>query len=121
LRLSLNHAKVFLLINLIFTIMPITKSAKKALRQSKKRQQRNIRIKNKIKTITRQVNELVEAGKKAEAEKALQQAYSALDKAAKKKMIKKNTASRRKARLARTVNRKEKETPAKKTAKKEKK
>lgn len=99
--------------------MPITKAAKKALRQSKKRQQQNIRIKNRIKTITRQVNDLIKTGKKAEAEKALQKAYSALDKAAKKKTIKKNTASRRKSRLSRAINRKpvkEKKVPAKKTA-----
>ncbi|MBU1178203.1 30S ribosomal protein S20 [Patescibacteria group bacterium] len=84
--------------------MPITKAAKKALRQSKKRQQCNIRIKNRIKTITRQVNDLIKAGKKVEAEKALQKAYSALDKATKKKKIKKNTAARRKSRLASAVN-----------------
>lgn len=101
--------------------MPITKAAKKALRQSKKRQQRNIRIKNKIKTITRQVNDLIEAGKKKEAEEALQKAYSALDKAAKKKTIKKNTAGRRKSRLAKAINRKpakEKKASTKKAAKK---
>ena len=88
--------------------MPITTAAKKALRQSKKRQQRNVRIRNKIKTITRQVDDLVKDGKKQEAEKILQQAYSALDKAVKKKILKKKTVARKKSRLARAVNKSQK-------------
>jgi len=88
--------------------MPITTAAKKALRQSKRRQQRNVRIRNKIKAITRQVDDLVKEGKKQEAEKILQQAYSALDKAVKKKILKKKTVARKKSRLARSVNKSQK-------------
>jgi small subunit ribosomal protein S20 len=42
-------------------------------------------------------------GNTKEAEKSMQAAYSALDKAAKKGVIHKNTASRKKSRLAKLV------------------
>jgi len=101
--------------------MPITTAAKKALRQSKRRQQRNVKIRNKIKTITRQVNDLVADGKKSEAEKILQQAYSALDKAVKKNILKKKTVARKKSRLARVINKGQKAEKKKVVKKKAKK
>ena len=80
--------------------MPIIKSAKKALRQSIKRKAVNDRrakaMKDAIKKVERTVKE-----KKADAVKLLPSAFAAIDKAAKRGVIKKNTASRKKSRLAR--------------------
>ena len=78
---------------------PITKSAKKALRQSIKRKKRNIQRKRKIKDLIKEVWNLVAQKKSEEAKKLLPQIYKALDKAAKVGTIKKNTASRKKSRI----------------------
>jgi len=80
--------------------MPITDSAKKALRQSVRRKKRNLIYKNKIRDLVKEIRSLTVENKKEEAKKLLSQAYKALDKAAKVGVIKKNTASRKKARLA---------------------
>lgn len=79
--------------------MPITKSAKKALRQSQRRKARNLRPKRKMRALVKQVRALASSEKKDEAQKLLPQTYKALDKAAKAGLIKENTASRRKSRL----------------------
>jgi len=73
--------------------MPIIKSAKKAARQSVKRTAQNKQIKKSIKTAFKdfKANPSADTFKKAQSE---------YDKAAKKGLIKKNTASRRKANLA---------------------
>ena len=83
--------------------MPITKSAKKALRQSKGRKKRNLQRKRKIKDLIKEVRNLVVQKKIAEAQKLLPQVYQALDKAAKVGTIKKNTASRKKSRLTKLL------------------
>lgn len=84
--------------------MPITKSAKKALRQSIKRKARNLKIKNKIKGLLKEVQSLVSQKKTKEAQSLLPQIYKTLDKAAKVGVIKKNTASRKKARVTKLIN-----------------
>ncbi len=81
--------------------MPITQSAKKALRGSMKKKAVNDRRKKALKEEVKNIEKLVKDKNKAEAKKALSKAYSAIDKAAKKGVIKKNTASRKKARLSR--------------------
>ncbi len=96
---------------------PITKSAKKALRQSKKRRVRNIRRKNAFKDIIKNIQKLVLENKKKEAEKLLPKAYKAIDKAAKTGVLKKNTASRKKSRLTRSVNKIEIKAPSQTTPK----
>lgn len=104
--------------------MPITKSAKKALRVSKRRHTINLRVKRAYKGAVKDVRKtathvttearkkdetqkkrtktaITEAQKKNEARKnTLSKAYSELDKAAKKGIIHKNKASRLKSRLA---------------------
>jgi small subunit ribosomal protein S20 len=85
--------------------MAIIKSAKKALRQSLRRRARNIRKKDKIKDLTKQVNNLISQKKIEEAKKLLPQIYKALDKAAKTGVIKKNAASRKKSRIAKAIQR----------------
>jgi len=83
--------------------MAITKSAKKAIRQSAARRERNILYKEKIKKLIKEVRSLISAKKIEEAKKILPDVYSALDKAAKVGVIKKNNASRRKGRLTKLI------------------
>jgi len=80
--------------------MPITKSAKKALRGSAKKKAVNDRNKKKVKETIKNIEKLVKEKKKDEAKKLLPEAYSAIDKACKKGVIKKNNASRKKSRLS---------------------
>ncbi|MBI2096840.1 MAG: 30S ribosomal protein S20 [Candidatus Sungbacteria bacterium] len=83
--------------------MPITQSAKKALRQSKRRAARNLTKKNAYKAAVKKARALALAGKTKEATAALSLAYKALDKAAKTNVISKNTAARKKSRLVRFI------------------
>ncbi len=80
--------------------MPITKSAKKALRGSKVKKATNDRNKKAIKESIKDIEKLVKEKKKDEAKKLLPKAYSTIDKACKRGVIKKNNASRKKARLS---------------------
>ncbi|MDI3504749.1 MAG: small subunit ribosomal protein [Candidatus Cloacimonadota bacterium] len=68
----------------------------------KKRQARNNYVKRTIKTLTKELQQHPE-----NREAKLNELYSQLDKAAKKGVIHKRTASRRKARLAAFVNKQE--------------
>ena len=77
--------------------MPITKSAEKALRQSKTRRVRNLAKSNAYKTVTKELKRLATAGQKEEATKLLPKVYKRIDKAAKTGVIKKNKASRLKS------------------------
>lgn len=78
--------------------MPITSSARKALRASKKKRVFNIRRKNAAEKQLKEFRKLTAAKNKAGATKLLPSLYKALDKAAKTGQIKKNTASRLKSR-----------------------
>ncbi|MCE9517573.1 30S ribosomal protein S20 [Candidatus Nomurabacteria bacterium] len=80
--------------------MPITKSAKKALRGSLKKKAINDRNKKLVKESIKTIEKLVKEKKKDEAKKLLPVAYSTIDKATKKGIFKKNTASRKKSRLS---------------------
>ena len=84
--------------------MPITRSAKKALRQSKRKRVLNLKRKDAIKDIAKKIKRLAAEGKHAEALTLLPEAYKALDKAAKKDTIKRNTAARKKSRIAKLVS-----------------
>ncbi len=81
--------------------MPIKKSAKKALRQSKRRAIANLKRKRATKDIVKKITKLVAAKKLDEAKKLIPLVYKALDKAAKTGVLKKNTAARKKSRLMR--------------------
>lgn len=83
--------------------MPITKSAKKALRGSLRKKAINDRRKKNFKEAIKKVEKLVKDKKNDEAKKILSVAHQAIDKAAQKGVIKKNTASRKKARLSRML------------------
>ena len=83
--------------------MPITKGAEKANRQSEKKRIFNIRRKNVMSDVVKSVNKAVIAKDAAKAKELLPKAYKAIDKAAKRGVIKDNTASRKKSRLTARV------------------
>jgi len=83
--------------------MPNTKSAAKAMRQSIRRNVRNVKAKDKFKAAVKEVKKLIAAGQKSEAMEAVKAAMSAMDKAAKTGVIHKNTSSRKKSRLAKAI------------------
>ncbi len=84
--------------------MPNHKSTGKSLRQNVRRRERNIAIKSKIRTFTKNVYKAVEAKDPDKAQNSLRQAVSAIDTAAKKHIIHPANASRRKSRLMQKVN-----------------
>jgi len=83
--------------------MPITKSAKKALRQNVRGKIRNLKRKNTMKTLVKKTKKLATTEKKEEAVKLLPELYKAIDKAAKRGIIKKNAAARKKSRLTKLI------------------
>jgi small subunit ribosomal protein S20 len=86
--------------------MPITTSAKKAVRQNARRRKGNIVYKKNIKSLMKEIKLLVSQKKNDDALKLLPQIYKALDKAAKRGVIKKNNASRNKERITKLINKK---------------
>lgn len=86
--------------------MPITKSAKKALRQSAKRRTKNIQKRKKLRSLLKEIKALISQDKTEEAKKLLPKVYKTLDKSAKANLIKKNTASRKKSRITAAINKK---------------
>jgi len=83
--------------------MPITRSAKKALRASDRKREFNLRRKEKVNKTVKSVKKLIAGNSKKEAVQALREAQKALDKAVKGKTINKNTASRKKSRLSKMI------------------
>lgn len=82
--------------------MAITRGAKKAIRSQERKRVYNVRTKRAVAVAVKAVPGAV--GKdRAEQQAVLARAYQALDKAAKRGTIKKNTASRKKSRLAKRL------------------
>ncbi len=82
--------------------MPITQSAKKAVRGSLRKKAFNDRRKRVMKEEIKKIEKLVKTDKVA-ALKMLSTTYQVIDKAAKKGVIKKNNAARKKSRLSKLV------------------
>ena len=80
--------------------MPITKSAKKALRGSLRRHAQNLVRSQTYKNVLKETRALVGVGKIEDAKKLLPALQKALDKAVKTGVIKKNKSSRLKSRVA---------------------
>lgn len=80
--------------------MPITRSAKKALRASVTKEVYNRARKDKVANALKAVKKLIVLNKKKEALAALSALQSALDKAVKGHTLNKNTASRKTSRLS---------------------
>lgn len=73
--------------------MPITQSAKKALRKDQRRKLVNLRIKERVKTT-------IKKARAKKTKKGLALAYAAIDRAVKKGVLHRNKASRLKSQLA---------------------
>ena len=86
--------------------MPHTKSAKKRARQNVSRREKNRAQRSQVRTSIKKARSAAGTAPKDETtEQALRRAASEVDKAARKGLLKKNQASRRKARLAKLRDR----------------
>jgi small subunit ribosomal protein S20 len=83
--------------------MPITKGAQKALRGSERKRVFNVRRKRAMKDAEKALDKAVTTGDAKKAAEILPTAYKAIDKAAKRGVIKDNTAARKKSRLSARV------------------
>lgn len=83
--------------------MPNKKAAQKELRKGKKNAKRNSVVKDNIKNLSKQSHKALATGQ-ADSAAFIAQTMKALDKAAGKGIIKKNTAARKKSRLQKKLN-----------------
>ncbi|MBC7319609.1 30S ribosomal protein S20 [bacterium] len=84
--------------------MPNTRSAKKQLRSSRRKAERNKAVKSRIKTEVKKFLAYIEAKDINAAKSQISLVCSLLDKAAKKNIIHDNTASRKKSRLMKRLS-----------------
>ncbi len=84
--------------------MANTSSAKKAQRAALKRRVFNARRKKTMKDTVKDISRLIEGKKGKEAEAMLPALYQAIDKAAKRGVVKANTAARMKSRASKRVS-----------------
>ena len=85
--------------------MPRRRTSLKRKRADKKRHLRNLNVKRDLKKTLKKFNELILAKNITEAKTLLQKAFSQLDKAAKKNVIHKRLADRKKSRLTLKLSR----------------
>jgi small subunit ribosomal protein S20 len=83
--------------------MPNKKSAEKELRKSIKRAVKNAKVKDTINLLTKKTKKAISAGEDV-AKDLLKETMTAIDKAAKTGLIKKNTRDRKKSRLHKKLN-----------------
>jgi small subunit ribosomal protein S20 len=83
--------------------MAITRGAKKAVRSSERKRVYNIRTTSAMRDVVKDIKKAIVAGNGAEAKTMLPAAYKAIDKAAKRGVIKDNTADRKKSRLSAAI------------------
>ena len=83
--------------------MAIKKSAKKAAKRALKNYETNLMYKIAMKKAIKNFLKAIEAKESEGLEELLKKAYSTIDKAVKKGIIKKQTAARKKSRLAKKV------------------
>ena len=83
--------------------MPNIKSQKDRVVQAKKEAMHNKAIKSNMKTVVKKANAAISAGA-ADQDTAMKAAVVAIDKAAAKGVLHKNTASRKVSRLAKAAN-----------------
>jgi len=86
------------------------RSAIKRVRQSARRRVRNRIVRSSMRTFVKKARTILEEGDKAQAAGAVREAISALDKAAQKGIIHRNSADRRKSRLMKRLSTLEKPT-----------
>jgi len=83
--------------------MPRRRASLKAQRKDKKRRLRNLKIKRDIKKAIKKFNSYLLANNPTDAKSFLSKVFSKLDKAAKKGIIKKNNAARKKSQFSRAL------------------
>lgn len=88
--------------------MAVTKTAKRALRSAENRKVVNDKRKKTMKEEVKATRSLIVTKNKKDAEKNLPKTFAALDKAAKRGVIKKGTADRKKSRLVKAIAKLEK-------------
>lgn len=84
--------------------MPNLKASIKDSRKTKKRTEQNLRMKRRYRTAIKEFQNHIKENNVEAAKKSLSKTYKLLDKAAKTKLLKKQTASRKKARLTKLFN-----------------
>ena len=89
--------------NKVIEAMANTKSAKKAVRKIARRTDVNGARRSRMRTYVRKVEEAIDAGDKKAAEEAFKLAQPEVMRAAQKRILHKNTASRRLSRLSARV------------------
>jgi len=84
--------------------LPNIKSSERSVKTDAERRARNFAVRSTIKTVSRKVVESVTAGNSDEAKALLVKASRTIDKAAAKGVVHKNSAARKKSRLALKLN-----------------
>ena len=79
--------------------MATSKSATKSYKQAERKRVFNLRVSRTLKVAMKNIKDLIAKKDKAGAEGAIAQTYKAIDKAAKRGVIKKNNAARKKSRI----------------------
>jgi small subunit ribosomal protein S20 len=88
--------------------MPIKKNAKKYMKSSAKRWADNQKVKKSMKAAIKEVKKLIDDKKIKKAKESYKKAQKAIDKAAKKNIIKENNAARKKSRLTKQLTKSKK-------------
>jgi small subunit ribosomal protein S20 len=83
--------------------MPIKKSAKKYMRVTARKTEKNRKIKGAFRSAIKKTEEALNKNEAKEAQEFLKKTIKAIDKAVQKKVLKKNTAARKKSRLNKRV------------------
>ena len=84
--------------------MPNIKSSERSVKTDAERRARNFAVRSTIKTVSRKVVESVAAGNSDESQALMVKASRTIDKAAAKGVVHKNSAARKKSRLALKLN-----------------
>ncbi len=84
--------------------MPQIKSSIRSVKTDAELRAKNFSVKSSVKTAIRKTAETITSGKTEEATTLLAKAASTIDKAASKGVLHKNTAARKKSRLAKKLN-----------------
>lgn len=84
--------------------MPNIKSSVRSVKTDALRKANNFPVKSILRGVTRKVTESIEAGDQATAKETFVKVSSIADKAARKGIIHKNAAARKKSRLAKSLN-----------------
>jgi small subunit ribosomal protein S20 len=82
----------------------LSKGAEKAVQVAERRRRRNRSVRRTIKTYVSNAESQISAGDEEGAKTTMQQAISTLDKAARRGVIHRNNAARRKSRLMKQFN-----------------